>query len=178
MKPQTEAPFSDCEVHTEDGVECISKTRLKLNSKSLQNLGKKLCTYNDDQLARIPLGEKILEAISLAHKLSNKRSALKRHYQYIGKLLRSIEAGPVVQAVEALEDASRFNKQAFKQSEYWRDRILEQGDKAIFECCQQYPYMERQDIRQLWRNHHLASCDEKKNRFARLLFKKIHAGLI
>lgn len=177
MKQQTEAPFSDREDNTQDDTESVSKSQIKRDSKSLQILGKKLSALNAEQIATVPLNDKLLDAIELAHKLSNKRGALKRHYQYIGKLLRCIDAEPVLQAVQTIEQADSYNKQTFKQTEYWRDRILQQGDEAIDECCQQHPNMQRQEIRQIWRNHHLAPSDEKKIRFARQLFKKIAAAI-
>ena len=172
MKQQTEASIED---HDED-IEWVSKSQLKRDSKSLQDLGKKLSTYNAEQLAKIPLDDQLLDAIALAHKLSNKRGALKRHFQFIGKLLRGIDAEPILQAVEAMEQADQFNKQKFKQIENWRDRILEEGEPAIHNCCDEHPNMDRQKLRQLYRNFSQAN-EDKKSRFSRQIFKEIHACL-
>lgn len=172
MKHQTEAPISESDID-EDDIEWVSKSQLKRDSKALQDLGKKLCAYNADQLAKVPLDDKLLDAIALAHKIANKRGALKRHFQFIGKLLRNIDVEPILQAVEAIEQADKLNKQHFKQLEYWRDRILELGDPAINEMCADKAQMDRQKLRQLWRNHNQAPTDEKKVKFARQLFKAL-----
>jgi len=72
-----------------DEFEPASKTQLKRDSHAIQDLGKRLCALSANHLARIPLDEPVLEAIALAHRIQNKRSALKRHYQFLGKLLRA-----------------------------------------------------------------------------------------
>ena len=102
MKHQTEAQISHKADQIEDDEDWISKSQLKRDSKDLQNLGKKLASYKPDLLAKVPLDDKMLDAIALAHKLSNKRGALKRHFQFIGKVLRSIDVEPILTAVAAI----------------------------------------------------------------------------
>lgn len=170
MRTEEEAQIED----SEEEFEIISKSQLKRESQALQELGKKISHYNADQLARIPLDDKLKDAIAVAHKLVNKRSALKRHYQYIGKLLRNVDVEPIQSAVDDIENAAQKNRQHFKQLEYWRERILDEGDNAINECCTQYPLLERQQLRQLWRNHQHAK-DEKKHHIARQLFRELQA---
>ena len=156
----------------DDELEWISKSQLKRDSKALQDLGKKLSEYNAEQLGRVPLEPNLLEAIQLAQKLGNKRGALKRQFQFIGKLLRGIDAEPIIEAVEAIEAAQANSVQHFKSLERWRDRILLDGDSAINDYCGEHPSADRQKIRQLYRNHVQAS-EDKKTRFARMLFKEL-----
>jgi ribosome-associated protein len=173
MRTETEAPIED----SEEDSELISKSQLKRESQALQDLGKKLCHFNAEQLAKIPLDDKLTDAIALAHRLVNKRGALKRHYQYIGKILRNVDVEPIFEAVEAIENKDQRNKQVYKELEYWRERILNEGDPAINECCTQYPELERQQLRQLWRNHKSAK-DEKKTQIARHLFRELQACIV
>ncbi len=173
MRTEEEAQIND----DEEEFEIISKSQQKRESQALQELGKKLSHLNADQLAKIPMDEKLREAIALAHRLVNKRSALKRHYQYIGKILRNVDAEPIFAAVEAIENRDQHNKQHFKELEYWRERILNEGDPAINECCAQHPELERQQLRQLWRNHKSAK-DDKKTQIARHLFRELQASMI
>ncbi len=177
MKPQTEAQISQQQNEIDDDQDWISKSQLKRDSKELQNLGKKLTSFSADQLTKVPLNETMKDAIELAHKLSNKRGALKRHFQFIGKVLRSIDVEPILQAVEAIEDTDNSSKLIFKKMEYWRDRIVAEGDPAINECCDQHDNMDRQKLRQLSRNLKQAQTDEKKTRFARQIFKEIQLSL-
>jgi ribosome-associated protein len=170
MRTEEEAQIED----NDEEFEIISKSQLKRESMALQDLGKQICHYNPEQLAKIPLDDKLKDSIAVAHKLVNKRGALKRHYQYIGKLLRNIDVEPIQKAVDEIENAAQKNKLKFKQLEHWRARILEEGDIAINECCTQYPALERQQLRQLWRNHKHAK-DDKKTQIARQLFRELQA---
>ena len=171
MSNETEASIVDNKKDIGVDEEWVSKSQLKRDSEALKLLGKKLCTLNSEQLARVPLDNKLQDAINLAHKLSNKRGALKRHYQFIGKLLRSIDAGPIQKAVADLEQSQLKTVQHFRSLENWRDRILEEGDPAIQEYCEQHQQSERQNLRQLYRNFQQAKDEKQKTRFARLLFK-------
>lgn len=177
MGQQTEAPFSSDQEHAEEEIEWVSKTQLKRDSKALQDLGKKLSQFNPEQLAKIPLNDELLDAIQLAHKIANKRGALKRHYQYIGKLLRNIDPEPIWQAVAALEQVDTHNRQLFKQLENWRDRILAEGDSAIQALCAEHGQMDRQKLRQLWRNHQSAN-EQQRTRIGRQLFRELRDQLL
>lgn len=86
-----------------DEIEYVSKSQLKRESHALQDLGKKLVALPADQLSRIPLDDPLLEAISLAKRIQNKRSALKRHYQFLGKLLRARDTDPIYAALIEIE---------------------------------------------------------------------------
>ena len=157
----------------EHDIEHVSKSQLKRDSKALQDLGKKLCMLNADQLARIPLNNQLTDAIVLAHKLVNKRGALKRHYQYIGKLLRSIDAEPIIMAVQEIEAAQSGSVQAFKRLEQWRDRILQEGDTAIQDFCIEHEQADRQQLRQIFRNYKQARDERKQAHVARMLFRTL-----
>ena len=177
MTQQTEAQISSDAPDLDDDENWISKSQLKRDSKELQKLGKKLAAFTPDQLARVPLDDRMIDAIELAHKLSNKRGALKRHIQFIGKILRSIDVEPIIAAVHRIEDTDNQNKLLFKKLEYWRDRIVADGDDAINECCDQYAELDRQKLRQLSRNYRNAKSDDKKTRFARQIFKELQASI-
>ncbi len=177
MKHQTEAQISDEQPDIDENEDWVSKSQLKRDSKDLQRLGKTLASFNAEQLAKVPLNDKMVDAIALAQKLSNKRGALKRHYQFVGKILRSIDVEPILDAVKAIEDTDNSSQLIFKTMEYWRDRIVAEGDPAIDECCDQHDNMDRQKLRQLSRNLKKAPSEEKKTRFARQIFKEIQAVL-
>jgi len=177
MKHQTEAQISDEADQIENDEDWVSKSQLKRDSKELQGLGKKLASFSPEQLAKVPLDDIMQDAIKLAHKLSNKRGALKRHFQFIGKVLRSSDVDPILQAVASIEDTDNSSKLLFKKMEYWRDRIVAEGDPAINECCTQHENMDRQKLRQLARNFKQAATDDKKTRFARQIFKEVQASL-
>lgn len=160
-----------------DEIEYVSKSQLKRESQAIQELGKKLATLSADQLARIPLDQPVLEAIALARRIQNKRSALKRHYQFLGKLLRARDTDPIFAALNDIENESRQSIQQHHRAERWRDRIIEQGNDAIEALVAEIADADRQKLRQLWRNYQNATTDPKRTQHSRLIYKEIKRAL-
>ena len=166
---ENEAQFDDNEI--------VSKTQLKRESHAIQDLGKRLVALPTEQLARIPLDEQVLDAIALAKRIQNKRSALKRHYQFLGKLLRARDTDPILDALAEFDNASQHSIQLHHRAERWRDRIIEQGNDAIDALLAEIGQADRQKLRQLWRNHHNARTDAKRSQHSRLIYKEIKQSL-
>ncbi len=160
-----------------DEIEYVSKSQLKRESHALQDLGKRLAALPAEQLARVPLDDQLAEAIALAKRIHNKRSALKRHYQFIGKLLRARDTNPIVAALAEFDQASQQSIQLHHRAERWRDRIIEQGNDAIEALLEEIENADRQKLRQLWRNHSNAPTDARRSQHARLIYKEIKQAL-
>lgn len=156
-----------------DETEIISKSQLKRDSLALQDLGKKLVSLSADQLAKVPLDEAVLDAIALAHRIQNKRSALKRHYQFLGKLLRARDSDPIYAALTEIEQQGQNSIQQHHRAESWRDRIVNEGEIAINEFVEQTPQADRQKLRQLWRNLQRAGSEAKKTQHTRLIYRTV-----
>ncbi|MCP4764771.1 MAG: DUF615 domain-containing protein [Gammaproteobacteria bacterium] len=160
-----------------DENEHVSKSQLKRDSHAIQDLGKRLVALSADQLARIPLDDTVLDAIALAHRIQNKRSALKRHYQFLGKLLRARDPEAIFATLAEIDNESQHSIQKHHRAERWRDRIIEQGNDAIEALVAEVDRADRQKLRQLWRNHQHAKTDAKRVQHARLLYKEIKQSL-
>ena len=160
-----------------DENEIVSKSQLKRESHAIRDLGKRLAALPADQLARIPLDEPVREAIALAQRIQNKRSALKRHYQFLGKLLRARDTDPIFEALAEIDNASQHSIQLHHRAERWRDRIIEQGNDAIDALVAEITHADRQKLRQLWRNHLNAKTDAKRIQHSRLIYKEIKQSL-
>ncbi len=160
-----------------DEIEYVSKSQLKRESHALQDLGKRLASLSDDLLARIPLDDQLLEAIALAKRIQNKRSALKRHYQFLGKLLRARDPEPIIAALAEIDQESQQSIQRHHRAERWRDRIIDQGFDAIEALLEEVERADRQKLRQLWRNHKNAPTDARRTHNARLIYKEIKQAL-
>ena len=160
-----------------DETENVSKSQLKRDSHAIQDLGKRLVALPAEHLARIPLDESVLEAIALAHRIHNKRSALKRHYQFLGKLLRARDTEVIFAALAEIDNESQHSIQKHHRAERWRDRIIDEGNDAIEALLAEVARADRQKLRQLWRNHQHANSDAKRLQNARLLYKEIKQSL-
>ncbi len=164
---------NDANLDESDDIEYVSKSQLKRESQEIHKLGKRLTELSAEQLATIPLDEPVLEAIALAHKIQNKRSALKRHLLFLGKLLRARDTDAIFTAVGNFDKNNQIQIQRHHQAERWRDQILLQGIEAIEAFVLGKPDADRQRLRQLLRNYNHAKNEAKRLQQARLVYKEI-----
>ncbi|MFI4905375.1 MAG: ribosome biogenesis factor YjgA [Steroidobacterales bacterium] len=85
---------------SDEAYERPSRSARKRQAEALQKLGVALSRMRPAQLLRLQLPEKLLEAILEAQRLRS-RVALGRQRQYIGRLMRDIDAEPIERALAA-----------------------------------------------------------------------------
>jgi ribosome-associated protein len=78
------------------------------------------------------------EAVLLARKITA-HGGLYRQKQYIGKLMRKIDAEPIRAALEAKRERERIEALRFRRIEQWRDRLLQEGSSAIERLAAEVP---------------------------------------
>ncbi len=101
----------------------ISKTRRKKQMTALQDVGKELVALSPEQLARIEMPDALREAIADARRFT-KHEARRRQLQYIGRLMRDIDAGPIIEQLAALNAPSKRQTALFHVAEKWRQELL------------------------------------------------------
>ncbi len=171
MSNEPEQPNDD-----DEEIILISKSQLKRESHALTDLGKELFELSPNKLARIPLPEKLQEALALAHRIKE-RGGRKRQLQYIGKILRATDVEPILAAMESLKLEHAHENARFHRMEQWRDRLLEEGDSALSELLSQHPDADRQHLRQLLRNAQKEQSQNKPPKSARELFKYLRDNI-
>ena len=112
-----------------DDDEFISKTRRKKAMAALQDLGAELVKLPAEQLARIEMPDSLREAVVDCRTIT-KHEGRRRQMQYIGKLMRDIDATPIAEQVAALHAPSKRQTALFHVAEKWRDELLAQPDAA------------------------------------------------
>ena len=136
--------------------EFISKTQRKRQMHDLQAIGAALVKLSPERLARIDLPEALREAIVEAQRFT-KHEALRRQLQYIGKIMRELDAGPIAEQLKALEAPSRKQTAVFHVAEKWRQGIVE--DPAQAEAfAQEYPEADAARLKALA----LGAAEEKR----------------
>ncbi len=144
------------------GTDEQSRTDLKRESTELQKLGEALLTLRADLLARLPLSDKLKDAIAEAKRITNFEGK-RRQMQYIGKMMRKLEATEVEQVRAALDEqanGSAADNLALHQAELWRDRLISQDDAAS-QWIAQYPSTDTQQLRALIRQARKDAVPEK-----------------
>lgn len=137
-----------------------SRGQLKREMLDLQKLGEELLKLAHDQLQALDLPEALMAALVEAKKLKS-HEAKRRQLQYIGKLMRGVDAEPIRKAMKQIKSKHVKEVDDFHLVEEWRDKLIEQGDDAVNVFIQQYPEVDRQQLRQLVRN---ARHDKNNNK--------------
>ncbi len=157
-------------------IEPKSKTQLKREADQLHTLGKTLTEFNKEELARFNLPDTLNDAIIEMQNI-RQRGASKRHLQYIGKLMRHIDPEPIQKLVDTMQKREAGDKAQLHKLEHWRDRLINEGDKALSALLEAYPNGDRQYIRQLIRSATKEQQQEKPPTAARKLFKYLRDEL-
>jgi ribosome-associated protein len=97
--------------------------------------------------------------------------------QYIGKLMRGVEAEPIRAALVALTHDRREDTAALHQAEEWRTRLLER-DEALDEFAAVHPDTDLRKLRSLTGVARTTGPEATLRRARRDLFRFIRAQLI
>jgi len=130
--------------------ELTSKTRKKKDMLALQDLGVQLVELNEQQLQTMQLPESLLEAVQEARRLT-KHEARRRQMQYIGRLMRNLDATPIRARLEQWRGQGREHTAQLHAIERWRDELLA-ADPALARFLDEHPAADSQKLRSLIRN--------------------------
>jgi ribosome-associated protein len=131
---------------TEDD-DFISKTRRKKDATALQVLGKELVQLSPERLARVEMPEVLREAVVECKRL-NKHEAIRRQMQYIGKIMRDIDAEPIAAQLMAMKAPTARDNALFHLAEKWRLELLEDPE-AFARFTQSFPAADAAELRRM-----------------------------
>ena len=148
----------------------ISKSQRKRDLDELKKLGMELLEFSDDALRQLILEDVLLEAFRTAKRITS-NNARKRQMQYIGKLLKNVDATPLREAVDARNHQHLTHTREFHKIELLRDKLILEGDGALPEVLALYPRTDRQYLRKLIRQARNEQQAKQPARASRLLFR-------
>ncbi|VTU23546.1 MULTISPECIES: ribosome biogenesis factor YjgA [unclassified Variovorax] len=134
------------------GTDAASKTDLKRESTELQALGEALLGLRAGLFDKLDLGEKLRDAIEEARRITNFEGK-RRQMQFVGKLMRGLDAATLDAVRAALDEQNRGPAQetaALHDAERWRDRIIADDD-ALGGWIETHPDTDAQQLRALVR---------------------------
>ena len=148
-----------------------SKSALKRRMLALQELGESLLSLSDKQLDQVPIdSERLLETIREARNIRS-HSARRRHLQLIGKLMRSVDAEPIENALQAMRRNRQADAETFHQLEQLRDEVLAAGVAGTELVATRWPGADRQQLRQMILQHQREAQREQPPAASRKLFR-------
>lgn len=152
--------------------ESPSKSHLKREMLALQALGEKLVELSNEQIQQLKVPEALKEALLQAGRI-RKHGARRRQLQYIGRLMRDLDADEIQAQYDNATQHSAASVARLHAIEKWRDRLLDGTDTALDDFLQRYPDADRQQLRQLLRSAHQEHLQNKAPKSYRKLFQFI-----
>ncbi|KFN46571.1 ribosome biogenesis factor YjgA [Arenimonas metalli] len=156
-----------------------SRSEQRREALAVLDLAMKLVGESDARLQQIPMDEDLL-ALVIASKKITSQIARKRQIHFLAKQMRrqDDEALQVIRAALDHDKAEgRREAQALHEVEYWRDKLVEDGDEALSELLASHPHADRQHLRQLARNAHQERLKNKPPHAYRELFRELRTLL-
>lgn len=134
------------------GTDAASKTDLKRESAELQALGEDLLTLRAGLFDKLDLSDKLKDAVEDAKRITNFEGK-RRQMQFIGKLMRGLDASAIDAIRAALDEQNRApaaETAALHEAERWRDRLIADDD-ALGGWIETHPGTDAQQLRALVR---------------------------
>ncbi len=128
-----------------------SKSQLKREMEALQKIGKEIAELPPHRRKELPLTEEMEVAFATADKIRNKKEGWRRQLQFIGKLMRNVDAEPIILALEKIRNQGQQATKELHLLETTRDQLMQQGDEKINQLIGEYHDFDRQKLRQLVR---------------------------
>ena len=153
----------------------ISKTRRKKEMRQLQDVGAALVDLSREQLARIDMPENLREAVVACQSIT-KHEARRRQMQWIGKLMRHVDGGPIADQLAALEAPTKKQTALFHVAEKWRDDVLADPE-AMGRFEREFPHADSHRIRQLLEATRAERAQHRAPKHVRELFHAINAAV-
>ena len=146
-----------------------SKSRRKADAHSLQALGAELVALNRNQLAQVELPEALRDAVQAAQRI-RAHEGRRRQLQYIGKLMRDVDAAPIRTKLEGWKSISVEETARLHLIERWRERLLD-DPAALQALADDFPQAQLQPLRTLIRNAQRERAQQKPPKSYRALFQ-------
>ena len=147
----------------------ISKTKLKAEADAQQALGVRLTELPKDRLLKLNLPEDVLTAILDTKKITA-NGAIRRHRQYLGRLMREIDTAPITEQLSRWEGKHTAENAYFHGLERWRDRLINDAN-ALSEFMALHPAIDSQQLRTLIRNAQKEQAADKPPKSSREIFR-------
>lgn len=141
-------------------------------------LAERLASARQEWFVQVPLDDQLTLGERLAHARGMKPSgARRREVRFISKLLQGVDQRPIVAALDRAESGASADIEAEQAAEAWRERLIEEGDKALDVFCADHRDCDRQRLRQLARQAQRQREQGATPKASRALFKLVRQAL-
>jgi ribosome-associated protein len=153
----------------------ISKTRRKREMLALQELGVELAGLGDEQLAALDLPDVLRDAVVQARRIT-RFEARRRHFQYIGKLMRNVDPEPIRAMLDERRARAHGQDAALRRVEAWRERLLTDRD-GLAKLLAEHPDADASRLRALIDSARRERAEAQPPHSSRELFRALRSLL-
>lgn len=147
----------------------------KRKATQLERLGESLVHLPPAKLARVPMPDDLRAAVVEAARIKSSHGGYRRQVQFIGRIMRTIDAQPIADALETLKTEDAPSSRTFRAAEVWRERLIADGDKALEDLVREHTAADRTKLRQLLRQAQKEKAASKPPHATRALFRELKA---
>lgn len=145
---------------------------------ALQAVGEELFDLSPEALRKLTLPEELLEAVLEAKRIPvSKHGGIKRQMQYIGRLMREIDAAPIIAQLQAVNAPNQKQTALHHLAERWRERMMADAT-AVAAFVNEFPQADAVTIERYIaaaRDDHANSRPPKN---FRLLYQHLHKQIV
>jgi ribosome-associated protein len=149
-----------------------SKTQRKKQSHALQALGEQLVALSDAKLTQVPMPESLRDAVLMAQR-TRSREGKRRQMQFIGRLMREVDADAIAQALAIDSEQHRGAVTAMHSAERWRDGLID-GSLNLTDFVARYPAGASAPLASLLTSARQEREAQKPPAHLRALYRELH----
>ena len=127
-----------------------SKSQRKRDAHVLQDIGTQLVALSAEQIKRIDMPENLRIAITEAQR-TRSHEGLRRQMQYVGKVMRGVDTGPLTEALDVIRGLSAAAVAREHMLERMRERLMA-DEQVLGDIAAQWPGADLTRLRTLRRN--------------------------
>ncbi|MCG2635236.1 MAG: DUF615 domain-containing protein [Gammaproteobacteria bacterium] len=135
----------------DDDDRVISKSQIKREAEALQEMGRSIYALPKRVRRKLPLEPQLAAAFEEADRLKNP-DALRRHFRYIGRLLRELDNGHIKAELAKIKTTAQTNQLAQADLNATIETLLRNDRGASESLLETFPLLDRQRLNQLIRN--------------------------
>jgi ribosome-associated protein len=163
---------------TQEDENSISKSQKKRDMLALQDVGVELVRLSTESINKLDLPEPLLSAVLDAKRIpTSKHGGYKRQMQYIGKLMRNVDAAPIIEALQAGKAPSKQQTALHHLAERWRERMLE-DTSTVGGFLNEFPEADRDSIEKYVILAKEEKAKNKPPKHFRLLYQSLHDTIV
>ncbi len=150
--------------------EVPSKSQRKRDMEELQTLGKQLVEIPSKVFGSMDLPDDLREAVEFARAIRS-NEARRRQLQYVGRIMRSIDAEQIRSQLQRYQHAKQTVNQQHHDLEELRESLISGGDAALAKLLSKFPDADHKTLRQFIRNAGNEHQQGQSGKACRALFR-------